>query len=183
MMSIEDDGKRMGVHVTNDQVVPWQGSIRWRLETLSGEALEQGEEVVAAKALADTQIAVLDFSEQVRDENCRQVVFICELWHDNQLLVSKTGTFCPNKHLALGDPELKASLSEKQGQLHISVSAVSLARFVELKFAGADAVFSDNYFDISAGKTVAVTCPLPKGMALEQARQALRMTSLYHSYM
>jgi beta-mannosidase len=45
-----------------------------------------------------------------------------------------------------------------------------------------DVVFSDNYFDLPAGQTVTVTCPLPEGWTLEQARKALQVRSLYDSY-
>jgi len=57
-----------------------------------------------------------------------------------------------------------------------------LARFVELELEGADGIFSDNYFDLPAGKSQTVTCPLPDGWMLEQAKAALRVRSLYDSY-
>jgi beta-mannosidase len=57
-----------------------------------------------------------------------------------------------------------------------------LARFVELELEGADVVFSDNYFDLPAGQPVTITCPLPEGWSLEQARAALRVRSLFESY-
>jgi len=34
LLSIEDDPPRHGVYVTNDQRDPWEGSLRWSLETL-----------------------------------------------------------------------------------------------------------------------------------------------------
>jgi hypothetical protein len=46
----------------------------------------------------------------------------------------------------------------------------SLARLLELSLAGADAAFSDNYFD------------LPAGWAPAQPRAALRLCSVYDSY-
>jgi beta-mannosidase len=46
--------------------------------------------------------------------------------------------------------------------LTVDVTALRLARFVELSIDGADAVFSDNYFDLPAGTTVTVTTSLPE---------------------
>jgi beta-mannosidase len=54
----------------------------------------------------------------------------------------------------------------------------SLARLLELSLAGADAVFSDNYFDLPAGRRVSVTCPLPAGWTPAQPRAALRLRSV-----
>ncbi|MBN1933824.1 MAG: glycoside hydrolase family 2 protein, partial [Anaerolineae bacterium] len=53
LLSVEDNGVSMGVHVTSDLTEGWQGMVRWSLETLGGEVLEAGEEAVAAKPLAD----------------------------------------------------------------------------------------------------------------------------------
>jgi beta-mannosidase len=43
-------------------------------------------------------------------------------------------------------------------------------------------VFSDNYFDLPAGRTRVVSTPLPQGWTQQQARAALRMRSLFDSY-
>uniref|UniRef100_UPI0035AEE5FD glycoside hydrolase family 2 protein n=1 Tax=Promineifilum sp. TaxID=2664178 RepID=UPI0035AEE5FD len=52
LLSIEDDPPRQGVYVTNDRRDPWEGSVRWSLETLDGTALAAGEEAVRAAPLA-----------------------------------------------------------------------------------------------------------------------------------
>jgi beta-mannosidase len=88
----------------------------------------------------------------------------------------------PNKHLSLADPELSAHLIQQDDDLVCEVAAGSLARFVELALEGADEVWSDNYFDVLAGRTVTVRCPLPEGWTLERARAALRTRSLYDSF-
>ena len=98
------------------------------------------------------------------------------------LLARQCGTFTPNKHLALVDPQLAVTVEEQAGQLAISVAATSLARFVELALDGAayaDVVFSDNYFDVPAGKTVTVTCPLARRLdAGRRPRRAARAVAV-----
>jgi beta-mannosidase len=60
-----------------------------------------------------------------------------------------------NKHLNLVNPQLKAYLREGDGEVvYIQVEARYLARFVELSLDDADAVFSDNYFDVLPGEVV-----------------------------
>jgi beta-mannosidase len=53
---------------------------------------------------------------------------------------------------------------------------------VEISLEGAQVVFSDNYFDLPAGRQVTVTCPLPADWTIDQARQALKIRSIYDSY-
>jgi beta-mannosidase len=182
LLTVEDKAEQMGLFVTNDTTKAWIGELRWSLETLAGERLEQGTETVSAAALAVTPLRSLDFTSQVRDENRRQVVFIAELWKGKKLLARQLATFAPNKHLELTAAQIDTKVTAAGGQLTIRLKASCLARFTALELEGADVVFSDNYFDLPAGQTVTITCPLPTDWTLDQARAALRVRSLYDSY-
>jgi len=182
LLSIEDDPPQMGVYVTSDLTEAWAGAVRWSLENLDGEVLTQGQEVVSAAPLASTRVCTLDFDRYVSDDNCRQVVFVCELRRGDLRLALCVATFAPNKHLCLTDPSLVVEVHRDGRQLVFEVTAQTLARFVELALDGADVVFSDNYFDLPAGRTVTVTCSLPQGWTLERAQEALRVRSLYDSF-
>ncbi|GAB4489372.1 MAG: glycoside hydrolase family 2 TIM barrel-domain containing protein [Anaerolineales bacterium] len=179
LLSVADYGKTMKVHVTSDLVEPVDVTVRWRLETLDGKALEKGEQFLRALALADTLVTTQDFSTQVTPENQKKVVFVAELWRDGQLAAHSVTPFVPNKHLELRKPGLKAQTRVEGETLFVEVSTKTLARFVELSIEGADAVFSDNYFDIPAGVTVTVSTSLPAGWTPE-SRVTVR--SLYDSF-
>jgi beta-mannosidase len=182
LLSVEDIGTLMEIHVTSDLQTAWEGVVRWSLQTLGGEELASGNEPVTAAPLASTHVRMLNFDNRVSDANCRDVIFFCELWQGDTKIAQRVATFVPNKHLSLIEPELSATVSQWEGALVIEVTAKSLARFVELELFGADVVFSDNSFDVPAGRTVRVTCPLPQGWTLDDARDALWMHSLYDSY-
>jgi beta-mannosidase len=182
LLSVEDDATRMSVHVTSDLTERWEGLVRWRLETVRGDVMASGEQLVAAAPLADTPIASFDFADKVTDENKRSLVFVTELWQGNERISVSVSGFAPIKHLELVDPGLKVNVGLKDGTLTFEVSAKFLARFVELALDGVDLVFSDNYFDVPAGATVKVTAPLPAGWTLEQTRSAVQVRSLIDSY-
>jgi beta-mannosidase len=149
------------------------------LETLDGQILQKGEQPVRAMALADTLAGTYDFSTLVTPENQRKVVFIAELWRDGKLAATNASLFVANKHLELRKPGLKVQTRVEGQTLFVDVSARTLARFVELSIDGADAVFSDNYFDAPAGVTVTVTTPLPENWTATSRVQA---RSLYESF-
>jgi beta-mannosidase len=182
LLSIEDNGTTMGVHITNDSVRAWTGEVRWSLQTLAGKVLKSGAEKASIKALSSVRICRLDFENKVNESNRRQVIFVAELWKGLRLISRQMAAFVPAKHLQLVDPCIGANLSIRRGQLAIELKARSLARFIELQLEGTDVVFSDNYFDLPAGQTTTVACPLPDGWTLEQASQALQVRSLYDSY-
>ncbi|MCA9973140.1 MAG: glycoside hydrolase family 2 protein [Anaerolineales bacterium] len=182
LLSIEDAPPRQSLFVTNDQAAAWEGCVRWTLETLAGDVIAAGEAPVQAPPLAATPVQALDFAAEVTAANRRDCVFVAELWQADALLARQIATFAPTKHLQLADPRLTAVCRQEGEQLRIEVNGRSLARLVELSLAGADAVFSDNYFDLPAGRTAAVTCALPPGWSLSQAEAALRLRSVYDAF-
>lgn len=182
LLSLEEVGTSVGIHVTSDLQTPWQGTVRWSLQTLGGATITSGERAVLATPLSSLHVDTVDLKDRISDENVRLVVFICELYKVDALLARQLVTFAPNKHLSLADPQITTDLRGDAGRLAVDVTAASLARFVELRLDGADALFSDNYFDVPAGGTVHVTAELPPHWSADQARAALKVRSLYHSF-
>jgi beta-mannosidase len=182
MLSIAEHGTDMAVHVTSDLQQPWEGVVRWTLETLDGAVVKQGEQGVSAAPLADTPVVELDLADAVNAENQRDLIFVAELRQGDESIATNVATFAPNKHLALRQPTLAVSVTAEAGQLAIELTSDTLARFVEVSLAGADAIFSDNYFDLPAGRSRTVTTALPAGWTLAQAEQALQVRSLYDAF-
>ncbi len=183
LLSVADRPPVMDLHVSNDSPQPWDGSVRWSLETLGGEVIESGERAVVAPSLADTSIASLDFAGLLTPEAKRRAVLVVELLRGDERISLSVHPFVPSKHLDLEDPRPNVDIRAEGGRILIRLTARSLARFVELKLAGApDTVFSDDYFDLPAGRTLTVACPLPEGWTESTAREALRVRSLFDSY-
>jgi beta-mannosidase len=67
-------------------------------------------------------------------------------------------------------------------QIQIEFRARSLARLVEVSLDGVDAVFSDNYFDLPAGRSMTITTSLPTGWKISQVQTALKIQSIYNSF-
>jgi beta-mannosidase len=182
VLSIEDKSPEQSIYITNDSLEDWQGSVRWSLETFRGDVLVSGVEPVKAAPQSVVCVRTLNFADQLTDDNQRELTFIAELVQGDRRIAMQTASFLPTKHLSLVDPVVKANLRAEKDQLIIELSAQSLARLVEVALDGADVVFSDNYFDLPAGRTITVSCPEPVGWTLDQARSALKIRSVYDSY-
>jgi beta-mannosidase len=182
MLSIEDTSNAQSIYISNDLQEAWQGILRWSLETLDGAVLESGQEPVNAAPFASTLVRTISFVNRLSDDNRRQVIFTVELWQGDRCRAIKVAAFVPTKHLLLKDPAVTATLRVENGQLLVELVSRSLARLLELSLEGVDVIFSDNYFDLPAGRVVSVSCPLPAGWTLEQARAALKICSIYNSY-
>ena len=180
LLSVDEQGQSASLYLTNDRTTPWQGEVRWSLEGLDGAVLASGVEPAFAPPLSTTLVRQLDFQGSL--EATRQIVLVTELWHADQRSLLQVTSFVPSKHLPLVDPQLSVEIHTSGELLVLDVTARSLARFVELSLDGVDLIFSDNYFDLPAGRTLRVTCPLPQGWDASRAAHRLHIRSLYNSY-
>lgn len=182
LLSIEDKPTEQNVYVTNESREAWQGSLNWSLETLDGKILKSGKADAKAGPFGVSQICVLDFADIVNDNNRRDLIFIAELFKGEQMLTRQTAFFVPTKHLNLMDAGITTKATVDQEQVHIELTSKNLAKLVEIELEGADGVFSDNYFDLPAGRSMTVTVPLPSGWTAAQVQSVLKVRSVYDSY-
>lgn len=178
--NIEKNQRQMHVWLSSDRRTAWQGQLQWTLETLEGEVIEGGDQTALIAPMSAECQFKLDFQHQNGKLDWRRMVFTVELLQGSERIARQVATFLPEKQMTLGDPQLEAEVMAvgESGALLIRVTAHRLARFVELSLAGADVVFSDNYFDLPAGRTETIHCTLPDGWTLDQARERLRLHSL-----
>ena len=180
LLSIKDEGLRMEVFVTNDRPAPWEGRLRWSLETLDGRSVEQREQVIAAAPLATAAHATLDFTRQLAGRSLNELVFLAELWQGEVRLSYQVALFAPEKDVVFKPPKIHMTIQPQGNLAAATFISDTLARFVELRLEGVTSqpVFSDNYFDLPAGRPHTVTFTLPDSFSLEQARTSFKTRSL-----
>jgi beta-mannosidase len=146
--------------------------------------IEGGDQPVHAAALSAGCLLQLDFARHNGKVDWRRVIFAAELYADTERLTGQerealqVATFVPDYRMPMADPGLHWEAHEAGTGLAVRVESKRLARFVEISLKGADAIFSDNYFDLPAGRAATITCPLPEGWTVDQARSALQVRSL-----
>ncbi len=182
LLSAEDEGRNIRLHITNDTLSEFEGLVRWSLEGLNGDAIEGGEKKVEVAPQSSERVLNLNFSRIVNEENERRVILVYELIRDGERMSMGTVSFVPPKHLELEPPEISFTVSDGGNEFVITLSAKSLAKFVWLYLPDQDVVFSDNCFDLPAGRIVTVTIPKVKGLTARAVERGLRIRSLYDSY-
>ncbi|MCX7778034.1 MAG: glycoside hydrolase family 2 protein [Armatimonadetes bacterium] len=182
LLSAEEDGKRVQLHITNDTLNKFEGLVRWSLETLNGDTIECGEKEVEVAPQSSGRFLNLNFSRLINEENERRVVLVYELLCDEERMSMCTVNFVPPKHLELEPPEISFTVNEGDEVFTVVLSAKSLAKFVWLYLPGYDVVFSDNCFDLPAGRTVTIAIMKIKGLTARAIERKLRIKSLIDSY-
>lgn len=156
LLSVCEEGTQAAIHVTNDTLKPVQAEVHWSLERMDGTAVREGAITAEAAPECDTQIVQLHFSAELAGDAKRQLVLVTELIADGVAAGRTVTTFVPSKHLELPPAEIKLIVGQDEAGSFLEISTDKLARYVCLSVPGEDVVFSDNYFDLPAGRKAIV---------------------------
>jgi beta-mannosidase len=182
LLSIEDQPPVQTVFLSNDTLDSWEGKLNWSLETFDGTVVQSGEIEVQVGPQCAKRLLSVDFTGILTDENRRKLVFIAELRHDREIIASQTAFFAPIKHLQLEKPAIKSNIKVEGDQIIIDLYSQSLAVLVEVSFSNTEGVFSDNYFNLPAGKYKQISFPSPAGWTLNNAEKEILVRSIYDTY-
>ena len=83
------------------------------------------------------------------------------------------------------NPKLDIDIIENDNSFTLVINCKFYAKFVEIDFTEIDAIFSDNYFDLSAGdiKTIQVKKEdLSSLVSIDELRQQLKIRSLFDTF-
>ncbi len=184
LLSANEEGDAVELHLTNETFAPVSGRVVWKLREAGSQIVEQGETEAEVQALSSCLCIKLDFSRQLsRGSNRRALYLEYELLlEDGTCASAGTVLFVRPKHFELKRPEMEWSVAEENGRFQVSLRSKTFAKGVELSLADMDCIFSDNYFDLSAGEVKVVELrkdSLPPAAGLEDIRAAVRVRSLY----
>jgi beta-mannosidase len=170
---VSDRRSDFGAHLTL-RLVDFEGVERWRFER-----------DVTVKALSSEA----QFSAWKRDVlkgvDPSQVVLSAELRVGSTLVGRNLFYFEKTRELSLPAPEVSVAVEPHGEAATVRVTARRLARAVWLATPRAEGAFSDNYFDLLPGETVAVEWTPGAGAAPGLARRLsslLRVTTVRDTY-
>jgi beta-mannosidase len=182
LLSAEEGPSSARLHVTNDMVEPFKGKVRWALEYLNGVQIIDGEIDIEIPGLSNVLVKELSLEKWLNDENRREVVLAYSLWRDGMRISMGIASFVPPKQMELPEAGLSYDVEEKNGDIEILIAGQYTARFVRLEIKGYDTRFSDNYFDLPAGRMATVKVLNPEGLTAEEIGEKLSVISLRDTY-
>ncbi len=94
-------------------------------------------------------------------------------------LSRKTMLFVPEKHFAFKKPNLKAEINGQGKNFSITVSADRFVKDLEIGFSDVDAVFEDNYFDITSEAPIKICFTVSgDGITADRLKKSLELRSV-----
>ena len=178
LVSAEETDCTVKLHVSNDLLEPFAGDVHWSLEKLDGTVLTQGQYSVEVPVASNLLVSEVDLSERLNEQVRREAIFVYSLLQDDERLSMGTVSFAPSKRLELPEVTIKVGIDELDRMV---LTSDKTARFVMLEVPGMDVRFSDNFFDLPAGRTILISVESP-GLSARDILGKLRIVSLRDSY-
>ncbi|GJM77611.1 hypothetical protein HMSSN139_01070 [Paenibacillus sp. HMSSN-139] len=178
-----EEGTQVALHVSNESKRTAKGKLVWTLRNARSVVLRQGERAAEIAPFATAELEQLDFAGELDTKAKLRDTYLEYAWvADGEVVSGGTVLFVKPKHFGFVDPGIQAAITEEEECFRITLGSEAYARFVELDFTGLDAIFSDNYFDLSAGtrKTVTVAkSALSRPAGLTELQERLTVRSVY----
>lgn len=172
-------GGRVAFSVSNEKRQSFVGNIEYRIITNENRTLFSASEGFTAERSSSLFVCERDFSEYINGHECE---YYLEYQLKDALGVYSRDTllFVPEKHFTLLDPKIKTEIIGSERRFTITVSAENFAKSVAISFADCDAVFFDNYFDITSTAPIKIPFTLTGGIETpEHLKRVLRVKSMY----
>ena len=158
LLSVEDkDPLHPIFNISNETKQDFSGKILWTLRNNKSEILDSGEISANCKSLAAEDISHIDISKHLRTrEDKREKYLEYRLIQDGKIISASTTLFVRPKEFIFLPPKIQYTVKEYNDSFKITLTAKVYAKSVCLDLADADAVFSDNWFDIHGEEPVEI---------------------------
>ena len=149
------------IGVTNERLDALTGTVTVRLLDTDGTCLDTQVIPVAVDALATVYLPVIDYTHFLTDRALSRSRYIHFKLVDQSgnTLTEAFETFVLPKHFAFKDPMIAFEVTESEDAFQIRLTAQSFVKAVELDLLEADALYSNNFFDMNAHEAVTIICP------------------------
>ncbi|OPJ63541.1 beta-mannosidase [Clostridium oryzae] len=157
LASVEDDDTLIKIFVHNETLEDKKGKLVIKLKDKNYNVSFEKTLDVKLPNLSAAKAFEKDFAEFFINEDLKSELFLeYALSVDGNIVSSGSHLFLKAKHFDFAGTTYMVLVKDLGDKFEIKVKADIYAAFVELDFDNMDAIFSDNYFDITdaEGKTV-----------------------------
>ena len=175
----EISGAEVSFFASNNRKTAVFGTLEYKIIDRDNKTLYKGFEEIEISESSSVKICTRDFSEQVagfEGERVLEYSFV-----EGGVTVSRdTALFVLPKRFNYKAPNIKAEISGGDRRFSLTLSSEAYAGCVELSFTEADAVFADNYFDITSEVPVKISFSVNSSEeTVKSLKKQLKIKSLY----
>ena len=184
LLSCDNREGLVTLNVSNELRRPFKGFVNWYLRDNSGRVLKEGSAAVEMGALSARNIIEIDIKDDIADKNVRMRSYLeYELIENDRTVSVGACLFIKPKHYIFVDPKISIEIEDSKSRFTIRLRSKAYARYVELSVADADAIFSDNYFDLTPEREKVITVLKDRiscDLSLEELKKRLGINSVFN---
>lgn len=158
-VSIQKTQDSISVWLENETLSEQKCTVSLRVRDMGFHILKQWKADGQAGALSAAELIRCPFQTEFADTGfagADDLYLEAEVVLADKTVLTDTDTLVPYKYLALPKVQLTTAVRELADGFEITVCSDGFAPFVEMDFADADVIFSDNFFTISNERPVVV---------------------------
>ena len=183
LLSVNEEGEKADIYVANDTFQTVTGTIHWALKDNRSHVITEGKAEVSIEPLSAKNCVQLDFAQLVETLNPKENYLEFSLTYGDKDIRQGTTIFVPAKEFVFVDPDIDCTVTETDTAFEIELTAKAYARCVDLDLNTDDCIFSDNYFDLSAGTQRRITvekADMSKALSVSEFESQLQVVSVYN---
>jgi beta-mannosidase len=171
------------IFVTNDRLENHHGRLTWNITDLDGNSLLKESMDLEIPARKSQKVKTLRLQDQIQKLGANGFLTWLKLEVDGKTVSENMVSFVLPKELKLSDPKLATVVEEASGGFAVTIKSEKPALWTWLGLENADAKFSDNFLHVTpdAAGTILVS-PVQK-MDRDAFANALRIRSLFDTYL
>lgn len=173
------NGTTVSIKLSNMRRSDLIGSLEYRIADADNMTVYTNSLPCEVNAFAEQVILEQDFAEYISGHE-REYYLEYSIKEGVAIPTEGTLLFVPEKHFKFKKPRIKAEVTGSDRRFSITLSASCFVKNLELSFDGVDAVFSDNYFDITSSSPIKINVTLTGGLETAyHLNQALKMRGIH----
>ena len=152
----ENQGGVVKFSASNLRRLDLVGNLEYRVADSSNYTVFRAATPVEIKSMSEGEIHIADISEIIAGHENE---YYLEYWlrEDSAPISKKTMLFLPEKHFDFKKAFIETKIAGQDKHFTITISATHFVKDLEIDFDGVDAVFSDNYIDLTSEAPVKIS--------------------------
>ena len=172
-------GGRVEFYISNERRQSFVGNLEYRITDNKNKIIYTASEQCVVERGSIKHVVDRDFSSYISGHE-NEYYLDCSLRDPMGVFSHVTMTFVPEKHFKFLPPNIKAQVVGSDKRFSVTLSADAYAKGVEISFADRDAVFSENYVDITTSAPIKISFNIVGGYeTAEHLNRTIKIKSLY----
>ena len=155
----ENRDGRVYFSLSNHRPVDLIGSVEYRLADADNNTIATGSQPIEVGAFGHANLFNRDFAQQIKG---MEREYYLEYYCKEGISRHSRGTllFVPEKHFKFREAAIKIQLTGSDRKYSLTLSANKFVKDLEISLPGVDAIFSENYIDITESAPVKIDITL-----------------------